>query len=59
MKNKIFTINRPSSLVCIWRSAGDSGKPLVCSWVQVEAAKLRPESSGSSNEEPGGLRLCA
>ncbi len=58
MNKKISAARRPTQLVCVWRPTGDPRMPLVCTWVQEEKAKLRPESSESSNEAEEE-RLCA
>jgi len=58
MNNKILAARRPSPLVRIWRLTGNYRMPLACVWVQVDTAKLRPNSD-SSSDETGGRRLCA
>jgi hypothetical protein len=57
--NKILAVRRPSPLVCVWRSTGDPGMPLVGIWVQADTAKLRPSPADPSSDEIGGLRRCA
>jgi hypothetical protein len=58
MNNKIL-VRRTNSLVRVWRSMGEPGIPLICTWVQADAAKLRPSSTNSSSDERGGRCLCA
>jgi hypothetical protein len=57
--NQILAVRRPSPLVCLWRSTGDPGMPLVGIWVQAHTAKLLSSAVDPSRREIGGLRLCA
>jgi hypothetical protein len=57
--NQILAVRRPSALVCLWRSTGDPGVPLVGIWVQAHTAKLLSSAVDPSRREIAGLRLCA
>ena len=59
MNNKLLTIRKTGRLTCVWVPTGKIQTPLACVW--VEADTFRPTSAAppSSNDEPGGLRLCA
>ena len=56
MNNRIFAVSAPNSLIRKWRSTGQPGTPLVCTWVKVELTKPH---SDSATKETGGLLQCA
>jgi hypothetical protein len=59
MNDNIFAATKKNSLVRVWRSTGQPGTPLVCTWVHDESAQVLPSSEQSSTHARGGLRLCA
>jgi hypothetical protein len=59
MNNKILAARRTSSLVRVWRSTGDPGTPLVCTWVRADSEKQRANSPDPTCDKTGGLPLCA
>jgi hypothetical protein len=59
MNNEFFAAPMMNSLVCVWRSTGKPGTPLVCAWIQAGTAQIHAVVVESPSPENGGLRLCA
>lgn len=57
MNNKRSTLDAARPMACIWLPVGDAEAPLACVWVEAEAS--RADSGASSNNEAGGMLLCA
>jgi hypothetical protein len=59
MNNKLLTIRKTCPLTRVWVPTGNIRTPLACLW--LEADIFRPDSAvpSSSDDEPGGMLLCA
>jgi hypothetical protein len=49
MNTKLFIVEKPARLTCIWVPTGDPRTPLVRQWM----------STPSLDDQEGGLRWCA
>jgi hypothetical protein len=58
MTNSILTLQRGARLTCFWVRTGNPRNPLVCVWAETKPRSNYKESS-SSNNESGGMQLCA
>jgi hypothetical protein len=58
MNNNVLTLQKTARLTCAWVSTGNPRNPLACVWVDTNAQNNCKVAS-SSNDELGGLRLCA
>jgi hypothetical protein len=59
VKNTTFAVGETASVICSRVPLGNPGASLVYVSIEVEANQLRPDSAVKSNEEIGGLFLCA
>jgi hypothetical protein len=59
VKNTTFAVGQTGSIIRSRVPLGNPGAPLVYVSVTVEANQRRPDSVTKSNEEIGGLFLCA
>jgi hypothetical protein len=59
MNNKLLTIRKTGRLTCVWVPTGNIRTPLACVWVEADTFHAASAAPSSSNDEPGGMRLCA
>jgi hypothetical protein len=59
MNSKLLTIRQTGRLTCVWVPTGNIRIPLECVWVEADTAHTTSTAPSSSDDEPGGLRLCA
>jgi hypothetical protein len=59
MNNKILTIPNAGRMTCVWIPTGDAKMPLARVWVKADAPQPASVAPSYSNDETGGLGLCA
>ena len=59
MYNLLAIVRELGRLACIWVPTGNSRTPLMCVWSVVKSSRVTSTAPSSSNDETGGLRLCA
>ncbi|HTF65591.1 MAG TPA: hypothetical protein VK638_23185 [Edaphobacter sp.] len=52
--NNILVVCKPSLLVCVWRSTGVDGKPLVCDWVAAGSTAKGTDMDEHESDRTGG-----
>ena len=59
MNNKLFTFRKTGRMTSAWVSTGDAKTPLACVWVEADSVHQVSAAPSSSNDDSGGMRLCA
>jgi hypothetical protein len=59
MNNKLLAIRKTGRMTRVWVPTGNIRTPLACVWVEADTFHTDSAAPSSSNDEPGGMRLCA
>jgi hypothetical protein len=59
MNNKLLTIRKTGRLTRVWVPTGNIRTPLACVWVEADTFHPASAVPASSNDESGGMLLCA
>jgi hypothetical protein len=59
MNSILSAIRKPGQLTCAWVPTGNAKMPLVCVWNQASSTLAGGTEQSSSEDEEGGISLCA